>query len=432
MQIQLEEAGPCRRRLRIELEAEKVRSEYESTLKNYAQYARIPGFRPGRAPRNLVESRFKKDILQEVQDRLIPNSYREAIKQENLRPVAVLGVEDVRFNVGSPMSFLVTLDVPPVFQLPEYKGLKIKQTELAINEEEIEGTLTRIRESYARYEDVTARPVQKDDLVQIDFDAFIGGTPLETVAPSAKGLGSGRDFWVHAGENAFLPEFAEGLLGAVPGDQKTLQVTFSPDFREKSLVGQSAEFRVSVKAIRCKILPAMDKDFLEKIGVASEEVLRADVRRDLERLAGDREKARQKSELVKDLLNRTRMELPGSVVEEETRNTIYSMVRENTRLGVDRNMIEENRDKIFESAGKTAEEKVKARYLLHRIAEEEKILATPEDIDHRIQSMAMQYGSSEDAVRAHLAKNNLHESVAEQVRIDKTLQFLLDQAVVEK
>jgi trigger factor len=431
MNVQVEDTGACRKTLRIQIPATEVEQEYTQVLAAYRKQARIPGFRPGRAPEDLIKKRFAKDIEQEVRDRLIPKGYRGALVQEKISPVAVLGVQDVQHEAGQPLAFAVTLDVPPEFTLPAYKQIALSGRKVEVEASQVSDTIDRIRQSRARYVDVTDRPVQQGDLVQIDYEAVCEGTPLEALAPDATGLGKGEDFWVHAGENAFLPEFADGLIGMNNEERGQVLVDFPADFHESAVAGKKATYFVTVKSIRKEELPEIDAEFLASVGIESEDLLRERIEEDLRQAGEAQERSRLRSEIVKHLLEHTTMDLPKSVVEEETRNTIYDMVRETTARGASREQIEEQKDQLFEAAGRTASEKVKARYILSRIAAEENIEATPGEVNQRIARLAQANGMTEQEARAEIDKNNMLEGMEDQVRVEKTLDFLLDEAEIK-
>ncbi len=178
MNIRVEDAGVCRKSVRIEVPAEEVSKEFDDVLTAYLRVARVPGFRPGKAPRDLIKRRYSKEIIQEVKERLIPRGYQQAIKQEKLDTVAVLDVKDQPVESGQAFSFTVMLDVAPDFQMPNYKGIAIEGKKVDVGEADIKETIQRLQDNAGRYEDIAGRPVQKGDLVQIDYDGVIDGFPL--------------------------------------------------------------------------------------------------------------------------------------------------------------------------------------------------------------------------------------------------------------
>ena len=241
MNIKVEAAGACRKQVHIEIPAKDVATEYDEVLNAYAQGARIPGFRPGRAPRDLVKKRFSKEIVQEVKERLIPRGYQEALKREKIEAVAVLDVKEKAMEDGQPFSFSLTLDVFPDFDIPAYKGIALDAKKPDITDADIDRTIDTIREQNSKYEDIEGRPVQKGDMAKIDYEGVCEGQPIDQLAPAAKGLGSGTDFWMIAdSEQAFLPGFGDGLLGANVGEKRQVMVDFPADFAEAAVAGKKA------------------------------------------------------------------------------------------------------------------------------------------------------------------------------------------------
>lgn len=431
MNVTVADAGPCRKTLRIEIPVEKVAEEYREVVGLYVRAAKIPGFRPGKAPTPLVERHYAREIEDEVKDRLIPSGYQEALRQKQLDPVAVLGVHDVAFGTGQPMSFSVTLDVPPEFSLPKYREIPVQGRKIEVEEKQVDETIQRILEQNARWEEVTGRPVQKGDLVRIDYEGVLDGKPIEELAPRAAGLGKGKDFWMLADENAFLPGFGEGLLGARVGEKKQVFSDFPAQFTERVVAGRKGTYFVDVKAIREKKLPVLDEKLLKALNAESEEKLRGQLRDGLRATAEDMEKSRRKGEIVKFLLEKTKLDVPESIVQQETRDIIFDIVRENSYRGIPREQIEGKKDEIYEAASRSASEKVKVRYILHRIAEQEKVETTPEEVSARVERLAAQYNVTPAEFRSELEKRNAVESVAEEIRVNKTLDWLLEQAKIK-
>lgn len=432
MNIRMESAGPCRRELHIEIPAERVGATFSEVLAAYSQVARIPGFRPGKAPRDLIRRRFQKEIVGEVKERLIPEGYQAAVKQEKLQTIAVLDVRDQNLEEGHAFAFTVTLDVAPDFALPAYKGLALQGQKVEIRDEDVQSVLENIREQNARYEDVAARPVQKGDLVQIDYEGVCEGQPVEQLAPRAKGMGSSKDFWMMADEqNEFLPGFAQGLLGAQVGEKRQVQADFQADFPETALAGKKAAYFVTVKALREKKLPDIDAEFLKGVGVESAEALNARVREDLVRMREQNEKRRLQNEAARKLLEQTQVDIPESVLQEETRNEVYDLVRNSQQRGVSKDDIEGKKEEIFENATRSAAEKVKLRYILRKIAAAEEISVADQDVEARIVSLARGWGVPPERLRADLEKKNALGQVRDDVLLGKTLAWLVEHAEVK-
>lgn len=431
MKIRVETTGPCRRQVHVEVPAETVSKEFTETIEAYAGAARIPGFRPGRAPKDLVKRRFAKDIREEVKNRLVPQGYQEAVKTEKLKAVSVLDVKENDLAEGAPFSFSITLDVAPDFDLPDYKGIKLEGKAVDVTDADIDEVLKTLREQNARYEDIPARVVQAGDMVQVDFDGTCEGKPFSELSAKAATLGQAKDFWIIADtDNEFLPGFAAGITGSQPGETREVTVTFPAGFIEPSVAGKTATYNVVIKALREKRLPEIDAEFVKSLGVDNVDNLRARVSEDLKQVRGDNERARQEGEIVKQLLQSTKLDIPDSVLQDETQQAVYDLVRANTNRGVGKNEIETNKEKIIETASQSAAERIKVRYILRRIADEEKIVATEDEIGRRIVEMAQRYRTTPDRLQKDLEENNAIGRVADEVRLMKTVSWLREQAAV--
>ncbi|MBU4199036.1 MAG: trigger factor [Verrucomicrobia bacterium] len=429
MKVKVEKAGPCRKLLNIEVPADVVAAEFAKVIEAWAQAARIPGFRKGKAPLALVEGHYAKDIQEEVKERLIAGTYREALKQEQLDPVNILNL-DVTLDKGKPMTYKVTLDVPPEFKLPRYKAISLKGNPVEVTDEQVQIRLDLLLDQLAKYDPVEGRAVHKGDLAQIDYEGTCEGKRVGDWDKQAAGLGQGRDFWVMADENSFLPGFDTGLLGLAVGDRKEITVTFPADFKVKTMAGRTALYQVTLKAIREKKRPAVDAALLKEFQVDSETALRAKLREALLGEARLREKERLKDEICRFLLAKTSLELPESLVQEETRNMFASMIREHLMRGMTREEVEGQRDQLLSLATKSAGDKVKLGYILHRIAEEDKIAVADTEVDAAVQQMALRYRVTPEELRKTLEEKKELESIRYEVRMNKTLEMILENAKV--
>ena len=431
MKITVESAEACRRVIRVEASIEEVAAEFKGVLDTYVQAARLPGFRPGRAPRDMVRRRYAKEIVQDVKDRLIPQGYQEAIRTEKIEPVNVVDVKDQTLEEGSPFVFTVTVDAYPEFTLPTYKGIALAGQSVEVADADVDAMIQRVREQSARYEEAAGRPLQAGDLAQVDFTGTIDGQPVEAVAPKAAGLGQGKDFWAMLdADNEVLPGLAAGLIGAAVGDRREVKVAFPAEYPEAALAGKEAVYSVDVRGMREKKLPALDEAFFQSLHVESEAALRSRVREDLDAMKKGQERNRLQGEIIKFLLQNTTMTLPESIVAQETSNDVYDIVAENTQRGVPREELEGRRQEIFEAAARSANERVRVRYILGRIAKAEKIEVTPAEFEARIHLLAQRSRTTPEKVRADVEKRRIQDRLEEDIRREKALVWLFDNAVV--
>ncbi|HOW98549.1 MAG TPA: trigger factor [Kiritimatiellia bacterium] len=432
MNIQIEDIGPCRKSVRVEVPAEQVNATYEEVLGEFAREAKIPGFRPGRAPREVVGKRFAQDIQKEVKDRLVPEGYREAVKQHNLHVIEVLAVDDVSYVAGAPMVFKLTLDVSPDFTLPVYKEIPLQKKKQEVTAAAVDEVVKDILDRAATWEEVAGRPVQAGDLAMTDYEGVADGKPVAELAPKMEMLGKVTDQLIPAQPESIIPGLGAALVGMSAGERKQLAVDFPADYFEKALAGRKADYFITVKGVREKKLPAMDAEFFKKMGMESEAALRDQIRKDLAAAQGQQEHARLRGEIVKYLIEKTTLDLPASVVERETRDAVYDIVSTHRARGVPQETIEEKKEEVFQAAARTAQDRVKLRYILHRIAEQEKVEATEEDLAGRLAELARRYRSTPEEVRAELEKKDSLDDIRFEVRLNKVLDFLLAQAKVKE
>ncbi len=432
MNVTIEDAGTCRKTLQIEWSAERVDSEYAKSLKEYASVARIKGFRPGKAPVKMVENRYAKNILEDIRDRLVAEGYQGALKEHGVEVVHIIDLKEPTAEPGTPLSFSVTVEVAPEFDLPAYEGVKLKRNAIEVDEAKVDETIQGIADQFASFDEVDGRSVEKGDLVQIDYEGVVDGQSIEDLGEDAKGLGKRDDFWVRADENAFLPEFADGLVGLDVGAKHQILVDFPSDFAASSLAGKKATYFVTVKGIRSKVVPPIDAAFFERLGVENEEDLRAKIRADLEESAQQRETGRLRNELVDQLLKGVECDLPETVVSGEARGIIQDILRDNSSRGVSEEQLIEKKDEIVEMANRNAEGRVKAQFVLDRIAEKENITVSASQLNSHIDLLARRYGMKPDEFRQELKKREAMPGIEKELRRSMTIDYLMEKADISE
>jgi len=391
MNITLEDTGPCRQLLKVEFSAEEIQKEYDDSLAMYAKHGTVKGFRPGKAPVDMIRRIYDKKILEGLDEHLLAKGFREAAKKHKLDPVAELDLQKSELRADAPFSFSLTLDVAPEFDLPTYKGLEVEAKKVDIADE-----------------------------------------PMADLSDKAKSLATGTDFWVIANEQySFLPAFGPQLVGLKVGDAKDISVTFDDTAPVEELRGKTGIFASTVKNIRERVLPPMDEDFFKSVQVKDEAELRETFRGLLMKEADSQETSRRRNLLIETLLKGASFEIPASEVESESQRIVYEMVQENTRRGIPESEIRENLTKISESAKTSAQDRVKLRYLLKKIAQEEKITATEAEVTSLIQAHAMRSGSpsvKEWMKKANLKEKEVRNSIRQDLLTSKTIDLMLEAA----
>src|SRR5437588_2532324 len=259
MKVEVEKQPGFVSKLQIELAPEEVAKEWDAIANSFARFAKIPGYRPGKAPRAVIEKRFRKEIQEELTKKLVSKSYHDAIEQEQLRVASLANIEDVQFGEDKSMRFRATVVTTPELDLPEYKNIPVQLPETNVSDAEVDAALERLRDQSADFVDAPERGLQMGDFAVIDFEGSIDGKPVSEIAPQAsKNLHGGKKFWLHLAPENFLPNFCEQIVGQKPGESRTVIVDFAADLRVKELAGKQASYAVNVRELKQKVLGPRD------------------------------------------------------------------------------------------------------------------------------------------------------------------------------
>ena len=431
MAVTIENTAPCRKKLRVEIAAERVAGTRAEILQEFRKFANIPGFRPGKAPEPMVEKRYAGEIDEELRKRLIPESYREVLAEQKLKVVGYPQVESVEYKPGRALVYTAAVDTAPEFPLPGYKGIPLKRKTVAVKDEEITKTLDSLREQQADFVTVEGRPLRTGDFAVISYSGVADGKPISELVPDAKGLGENKDFWLLISSESFLPGFCDQLVGADAGEKRQVFIDFPADFPQKPLAGKKATFFVDVIAIKEKKLPELNDELAKKLGAESVEKLKDTVRKSLLAEAEHQQDADLRRQIVDHLLSKVAFDLPESLVQQETRSIIYDVVRENSLRGATKEQLEEKKNEIFGFATQSAQNRLRTSFILDSIAQAEQIKAEESEIEQRIVQLAQRARTTPDRLKAQLAERGGLGELEEQILVSKTLDFLVANAKVE-
>jgi trigger factor len=433
MNVTVENTGPCRKLLKVDFSAEEIQREYDESLAVFAKHGKVKGFRPGHAPVEMIRRLYDKQILDGLRDHLLARGFQQALKEHKFEPVAEMDLQPSALKAGEPFHFSVSLDVEPEFELPAYKGLTVETKKVEISDEAVVQAIDRYLENTGKYEDLTEeRPVKEGDMVAVDYAATVDGRPMAEISEKAKGLAAGTDFWVIANEPySFLPGFGPQLVGLKVGDSKDIAVVFDAQAPVEELRGKTGLFAATVKKIRARTKPAMDEAFFKSLHVKNEAELKETFRGLLANEAEGQERSRRRNQLLDALMKSATLDVPESAAHDESHRIVYEMVEDNTRRGVPEQEIRDNLAKISESAKGAAKERLKLRYLLRRIAREEKIAATDAEVASLMNAHALRAGArstKEWLQKAKLKEKEVRDGLRQDLLTTKTIDFLLANA----
>lgn len=427
----VEDLGPCKKLMHVEVDAQSVDKALEEEIGQAAKQARLPGFRAGKVPRHMIKKVYGDQIEAEAKRKLISAAYREAVNQQELQPVGQPDIEEIQFSQGQPLEFAATIETAPQFELPEYKGIHVKVPIGQVTEDDVNRALNVLQQRQATFQDVD-RSVQEGDYVVVDFKGQVEGKPVTDFAESAKGLAEQTGYWLKVDKDHFLPGFAEPLVGARAGEQRTVKVTFPADFVTPELAAKEADYDVTVQQVKEQVLPELNDEFAKSYGAETMDRLVEGVEQDLEHELNHKRATSLRNQLVQHLLDRVTCELPESLLKEETRSVIYQIVQENQQRGVSKETIEKEKDQIYSVANGRARDRVKSAFILGKIAQKEGIEVSQEELSNRIHQMAEQHQIPVKKLVQQLRDRNALGEIHEQILINKVLDFLELNANVEE
>jgi trigger factor len=432
MNIAVEKQPKCIAILNVEVPSADVTAKRQSITSSYASQAKLPGFRPGKAPKTVIEKRFAKQISEELTEALFGEACDKALETENLKVLDFGFPDNINERPDGSIAFETRLILAPEFTLPVYKGIEIKAPSTAITDEEINTQLESIRERLAEFEDITGRAIQNDDIAVVDFTTTLDGKPLtEAIGEKGQYLAKRENHWLPVKEGSFLPGYAEQLVGSSQGDQKDVSITLDDKFPFEELRGKSIVLHTTVQGIKAPKLPELNDEFAEKLipGKTLDEI------KDVIRENMGMEKTKQINELkvsqiVEKLNAAIHFELPEEIVKREVQNQANSLVEQGSQQGASDEDILKQQEEIFSVATKRAVTNLRTNFLLQEIAQAEKIIVSDADLLGHISQIAQQRKQPIKKVIKDLQKSRQIQSIRNSMLISQTIDFLVEQAIV--
>ena len=429
MEVTITDLSPCKKQLRIEIDVETVNAKFDAVAKDFRRHAHLPGFRQGKAPLANVMRSYGDKIGEEAKRTLMSDSYAKALKENELHPVIMPEVEELQFGHGKPFQYLATLEVTPAFEMPEYIGIEVEKERRSVNDADIAKALDTLREQRVSYADMD-RPVMEEDFIVVNFTGTIDDKPITDLIKVARGLTEQKNFWLHKTQNPLIPGTVEALIGSSKGDKKTVTLTIPQDFVYEEIVGKEAKYEIEVVQVKEKSLPELDDKFAKGFGAESMEKLREGVENDLKNELEYSKKKSIRNQCVDKLLNDVTCDLPETIVNDATRAAVHNIVQQNHQRGVGKEIIEENKDKIYANAKTDAELRVKANYILSKIAEKEGIKVTDQELSRQVAAMAAQQKIKPQKLAQQLKDNGTIYQVQEEILNAKVIDLLEEKAKI--
>ena len=379
MKTDTKKLDKCQVELNVTLDAEEMKAIVKEVEKAFVREAKLPGFRPGKVPLELIRKKFAQGLKQETERAMFQKNIGEAIKAEQLEEIAIADVKDMKFDAEGG-SFTAVVEVKPTFKVPTYKGLKIAAANVTVGDDAVNEQVARLRTAYAKFEDAKdGETVQDGDFVQIDYKGTVDGKAIIELAPEAKIVDSGTGFWTQVEEGRFLPEILDAVKGMKAGEKKEgIKAKFDKDAAPEPLKGKKAVYELTLKSFRRRVLPT-DAEFVEKAKAESLEKLVATVRESLEKQIAQQEEARRENVAVEALLKKADFDVPQSQVRRAMDGILHQLAERAQYSGLPADYFEKNRDQILKDAEENGTKQVRLWYLIDAIAKAENIEAKDEE-----------------------------------------------------
>jgi trigger factor len=437
LNITVTDQEQCKKLVRLAIPSDAVRAETDKVVLNLARQVNVPGFRRGHVPGSVIKTRFRKEIREEVISHLLPNALGDAIREKELKVVGEPSLEDFKFNDDESIDAGFTVEVAPEFEIANYKGIALRKRIYKVRDEDVVKAVDHLREGLAELVPVEDRGARNGDLLTLNVKGTVAAEPGSESSPSegpetADEI-SQDDLEIELGGRGVLKEFNEALSESKVGDVRTFVVEYPADYKPEKYAGRTFNLNAEVTAVRAKELPEVDDQFASSVNEEFKTIedLRKDIRSKYDHEASHKTEEEVRSATIEQLVDRNRFEVPKYIVEKQMDSRINSLIRQFASQGIDPRQLKIDWDAAREGQRERAQREVRGSFILDRIAELEKIEVSEEEIDSEVEQLAARTRQTMEALKARLTKENALDSIKEQIRNRKALDFVISSAEIQ-
>jgi trigger factor len=425
VKVSIKDGKNCTKEIETEVPAEDIQAKVDTIYQRLSREAKIDGFRKGKAPLEVVQKKFKSSVRDEIIQRELPEYVRSVIEEKQLKAVSSPQITHLQFEEGSPLKFVVVVETKPVFELKNYKGLKVKKEKTSVKEDDVDKALENLREQFAQFVPVEERPARENDLVVIDFDGKINGQPFEG--------GKAARFPVLLGSQSLLKDFEDNLIGLKKSENKVFKITFPQDYAKKDVAGKEVEFTVTIQEIKEKKLPIVDNEFAKNSAKCDDvKTLREKLETQIKAGKEVEQRSKMVEQIGEKLISDHPFEVPVSLVNIEQQRLAQQGVQRLRNQGVDFNKLSEEQKKEFiEKLRPVAQKNVHMAMIIEKITEAERIRCEDEDLEAYYGKISESVNQTVDAVKRYIQQKGNLDGVKEWIQYEKALDFLISVAKVE-
>ncbi len=413
----------CSTLFEIEVPKETVDQAFEEVYSGIAKAASVPGFRPGKAPKELVKKHYSKEAKKEVINHLVPDAYQKAVDEHKIDPIGFPDITDLIFEEGKAMSFRAKTDTRPKFKLKNYKGIEVEKKKAIVKDEDIDKALENLRQYSARYLAVEDRPAAMNDYVVSDLDCTVDAKPAHKKR---------ENLWLYLEKGSIMSGLTEKMVGMNKNDERDIEVELPKEYPDKNIAGKKAIYHVKAKEIKVRSLPGVDDEFAKDLGKENLADLKKEVAKELEnKMRSDNEIAAE-NQLLNKIIDANDFAVPSALVKKQIR-----LMSENAKVrleekGFKKEDLDKRNGELEERFKDDALKQVRLLFILDRIAKDEDIKVDAKDLEDAYKSISVRSDKSEKDVKDHYEKEGLVDSLLERIREEKTISFLLKSAEIKE
>ncbi|MDO8525589.1 MAG: trigger factor [Candidatus Omnitrophota bacterium] len=421
MKSNIKSVEECAALLEIEVRGNEIEKAFDEVYGEMVKYANIPGFRVGKAPKELVKRHYGKNAREEVLKRLVPEAYKNAILEHNITPVSMPEISDVNFESEGKISFTARVNTRPVFKLKNYKGIKVRKKRARVSEDEIAKMIDNLKEMNAKYVSVEDRPVQMGEYVVSDMDCAVDGKAIHKTR---------ENLWLFLDKDSLVPGLVEKMVGMTKGEERDIETAVPETYPDKNVAGKLAKYHVKAKEIKRRVLPELNDEFAGIFGKANMHELTLEISKELEARSKANAEIDAENQALNKVIDDNIFPVPRSFVARQLEFMVEDARRHLMEKGFKKEELDKKDNELREKFKSEAARKVRLLFILDDIARQEKIEIAEEDMSDAYKAMSAHSGKSEREARAYYEKEGLIDGLKDKIREGKVIKFLIDNAQV--
>ncbi|MDG2346337.1 MAG: trigger factor [Opitutae bacterium] len=419
-----------RKTITVSVAAAEIASIEAKLINEFKRDAKIPGFRPGKAPENMIRMRYAKELKSELSQRVVAKAHQDGVAKSDFEIYGIVDLKEGEIAAGSDATIKFTVDVLQAFDIPAYEGLKVTNEPTDASAEEVDKMMEQILSQRAEF-NVAEKAAEKGDYVRCGYEGKIGDELVADLVPDAPMFGTQATTWEEAGAEGTpgVQAIVDGVIGMKAGDEKEVTMEFPKDFKPEALAGKSAVYSIKAEEVREKVMPAMGDAFFASMQVKDEAELRERISENIEGQKKQQNANTERQQITEHLLGSVEFAVPESGIESETEAVLRDFMQRNMQQGASEADFEANKDQLHEGATKAAHDRLKSRLILSKIAEKEKVQAENDDFSRMIMMEAQQSGQKPEKIVKEIQKDQSRiNRMRSEILLGKTMDLILDKA----